>query len=201
MAFESGYKSTLATKLNPWDTSLTVATPPTITAGRLYLKSGGQEEWIEFTWLSGNTLTWLSRNLSKTAVPAVSVEPTGWYTWTAWTVVRIVAMHDQITGGNMDTSNFAPSSWSGDSIVFSSTTYTRSITPTEDFVVSCGTVVPGMSYLLEVNTWVAYAMTLGTGITNPYGESLELTTNKATKVVFLATSDSTLEVWAVRTAS
>jgi hypothetical protein len=43
-------------------------------------------------------------------------------------------------------------------------------------------------------------MTLGTGITNPYGESLELTTNKKTVVVLLATSSSDLEVWAVRTA-
>lgn len=199
MAFESGYKSTLATKVNPGDTSLTVATPPTITAGRIYLKSGSQEEWMDFTWVSGNTLTGLSRQLSKTSVPATSLG--SGYTWTAWTVVRIVAMHDQITGWNMDTSNFAPSSWAGSSITFSGTTYTRSITPTEDFIVEAWTVVPGMSYVLLVNTWVAYAMTLGTGITNPYGESLELTTNKKTVVVLLAVSSSELEVWAVRTAS
>lgn len=198
MAFESGYKSTLATKLNPWDTSLTVATVPTITAGRLYLKSGSQEEWIEFTGVSGNTLTWLTRQLSKTAVPAVSEG--SWYTWTAWTVVRIVAMHDQITGGNMDTSNFAPSSWSGASIEFSGTTYTRTITPTEDFVVDCNTVVPWMVYVLIINTGVAYAVTLGSGISNPYWESLELTTNKRTVMVLLALSSSELEVWAVRTA-
>lgn len=199
MAFESGYKSTLATKVNPWDTSITVATAPTITSGRIYLKSGSQEEWMEFTGLSGNTLTGITRQLSKTAVPAVS-EGNG-YTWTAWTVVRIVAMHDQITGWDMDTSNFNPSSWSGSSISFSGTTYTRSITPTEDFVISAGTVVPWMTYVLVVNTWVAYAMTMGSGITNPYGESLELTTNKKTVVVLFAPSNSELEVWAVRTAS
>lgn len=198
MAFESGYKSTLATKVNPWDTSITVATAPTITSGRLYLKSGSQEEWMEFTGLDGNTLTWITRQLSKTSIPAVS-EWSG-YTWTAWTVVRIVAMHDQITGGNMDTSNFAPSGWAGDSVVFSGTTYTRTITPTEDFVVSAGTLVAGMTYVLIVNTGVAYAMTLGSGITNPYWESLELITNKRTVVVFLAISNSELEVWAVRTA-
>lgn len=198
MAFESGYKSTLATKLNPWDTSLTVAVAPTITAGRIYLKSWNQEEWMEFTWVSWTTLTGLTRQLSKTAIPAVS-EGSG-YTWTAWTVVRIVAMHDQITWWNMDTSNFAPSTWSGASITFAGTTYTREITPTEDFIIEAGTVVPWMSYLLIVNTGVAYAMTTGTGITNPYGESLELTTNKKTVVVLLATSSSDLEVWAVRTA-
>lgn len=198
MAFESGYKSTLATKVNPWDTSITVATAPTITSGRLYLKSGSQEEWMEFTGVSGNTLTWIIRQLSRTSIPAVS-EWSG-YTWTAWTVVRIVAMHDQITGWNMDTSDFNPSSGAGDSVVFSGTTYTRTITPTEDFVVSAGTLVAGMTYVLIVNTGVAYAMTLGSGITNPYWESLELTTNKRTVVVLLAINSSELEVWAVRTA-
>ena len=198
MAFESGYKSTLATKLNPWDTSLTVATAPTITSGRIYLKSWSQEEWMSFSWLSGNTLTWLTRQLSTTAIPATS-QGSG-YTWTAWTVVRIVAMHDQITWGNMDTSDFAPSAWTWATINFTWATYTREITPTEDFIISCNDVVPWMSYILIVNTWVAYAMTAWTGITNPYGESLELTTNKKTVVVLLATSSSALEVWAVRTA-
>ena len=198
MAFESGYKSTLATKLNPWDTSMTVATAPTITSGRVYLKSWSQEEWMSFSWLSGNTLTWLTRQLSRTAIPATS-QGSG-YTWTAGTVVRIVAMHDQITWGNMDTSNFTPSTWSGATITFSGDTYTREITPTEDFIIEAGTVIAWMTYLLIVNTWVAYAMTAGTGITNPYGESLELTTNKKTVVVLLATSSSALEVWAVRTA-
>ena len=148
MAFESGYKSTLATKLNPWDTSLTVATPPTITSGRIYLKSWSQEEWISFSGLDGNTLTGLTRQLSRVATPAVS-EGNG-YTWTAWTVVRIVAMHDQITGWNMDTSDFNPSSWAWTSIEFNWTTYTRTITPTEDFILSCNVVIPWMTYVLIV---------------------------------------------------
>ena len=58
-----------------------------------------------------------------------------------------------------------------------------------------------MTYVLVVNTWVAYAMTMWSGITNPYGESLELTTNKKTVVVLFAPSNSELEIWAVRTAS
>jgi hypothetical protein len=153
---------------------------------------------MEFTWVNGNILTGLTRQLSKTAIPAVS-EWNG-YTWTAGTVVRIVAMHDQITWGNMDTSNFTPSSGAWASITFSGTTYTREITPTEDFIINAGTVVAWMTYLLIVNTGVAYAMTAWSGITNPYGESLELTTNKKTVVVLLATSNSALEVWAVRTA-
>ena len=70
MAFESWYKSILATKLNPWDTTLTVAVPPTITAGRIYLKSWTQEEWMSFSWVDGNVLTGLTRELSTTSIPA-----------------------------------------------------------------------------------------------------------------------------------
>ena len=94
MAFETGYKQTLAAKLNPGDTSMKVSIAPTITVGRVYLKSWSQEEWIWFTWVSWTTLTWLTRQLSKTASPATS--QWSWYTWIAWTPVRIVAMHDQI---------------------------------------------------------------------------------------------------------
>ena len=156
MAFESWYKSILATKLNPWDTALTVAVPPTITAGRIYLKSWTQEEWMSFTWVSGNQLTWLTRQLSRTLIPAVS-EGSG-YTWTAGTTIRIVAMHDQITWGNMDTSNFVPSSWSGDTMTLTWNTYTREIAPTSDFTVNCSNLIPWMVYILIVNTWVAYAL-------------------------------------------
>lgn len=199
MAFESWFKTTLAVKLNPGDTSMTLAIAPTVTAGRIYLKSGNQEEWINFTGVSGTTLTWLSRQLSKTLVPATS-QGSG-YTWIAGTPVRLVAMHDQMTWWNMDSSDFTPSAGSGSSITFSGTTYTREITPSEDFSLECGTVVAGMSYLLMVHTGAtAYNMTLGTGVTNPYGEILSLTANKETIVVLLATSSSTLQIWGLRTA-
>ena len=198
MAFESWYKSILATKLNPWDTTLTVAVPPTITAGRIYLKSWTQEEWMSFTWLDGNVLTGLTRQLSRTQIPAVS-EGSG-YTWTAGTTIRIVAMHDQITWGNMDTSNFAPSSWSWESITLTGTTYTRQIAPTSDFTVNCSNLIPWMTYILIVDTWVAYALNLWTGIENPFAESMELTTNKKTYVVFLATGSSDAIIWSARTA-
>lgn len=199
MAFETGYKSTLAVKLNPGDTSMTVAVAPTITAGRLYLKSGSQEEWIDFTGVSGTTLTWLSRQLSKTSTPATS-QGSG-YTWIAGTPVRIVAMHDQMTWWNMDTSDFTPSAWSGSSITFSWTTYTREITPSENFSLVCGTVTAWMTYILMIHSGAtAYTMSLWTGVTNPYGESLTLTANKESVLVLLATSNSTLQVWWMRTA-
>lgn len=92
-AYESGYKSILAAKLDPADTSMTVAEAPTITAGRLYLKSWSQEEWIAFTGVSGTTITGLTRGLSQTADPATA--GTG-LTWIAGTAVKLVAMHDQI---------------------------------------------------------------------------------------------------------
>ena len=198
MAFESWYKSILWAKLNPWDTTLKVATPPTITQGRVYLKSWAQEEWISFAGVDGNTLTWLERQLSRTSTPAVS-EWDG-YTWTAWTTIRIVAMHDQITWWNMDTTNFAPSEWGGEAITFNGTTYTREITPTEDFSLECWTVVAGMTYILIIHTTSSFAMTLWMWITNPYGENLELTNNKDTVVVLLATWNNAMQVWAVRTA-
>jgi hypothetical protein len=94
MAYESGYKQILAEKLNPADTSMVVSIAPTITSGRVYLKSWSQEEWITFTWKTWTTLTGLVRQLSKTADPAVSTGD--WYTWIAGTTVKIVSMHDQM---------------------------------------------------------------------------------------------------------
>lgn len=199
MAFESGYKSILAAKLSPGETSLIVATVPSITNGRLYLKSWSQEEWISFTWVTGNTLTWLTRQLSQTTIPATS-EGSG-YTWTAWTTVRIVAMHDQITWWDMYTSDFSPSAWAWASIELSGTTYTREITPTEDFTINVGTVIPWMTYAVFINTWAtAYTVTLGTNVSNPYYEDLVLTANKNTKMVFLATDVDKLELWGAKTA-
>lgn len=199
MAFESGYKSILAAKLSPWETELVVATVPSITNGRLYLKTGNQEEWMSFTWVDGNKLTGLTRQLSQTAIPAVS-EGSG-FTWGAWTTIRIVAMHDQITWWDMYTSDFTPSAWSGSEIELSGTTYTREITPTEDFTINVGTVIPWMTYAVFINSWAtAYNVTLGENVSNPYYEDLVLTPNKNTKMVFLATDVSKLELWGAKTA-
>lgn len=90
---ESWYKSTLAKLLEPADTTMEVATAPTVTKGRLYLTNWQQEEWIQFSWVSGTTLQNLTRWLSKTADPATAWT---WLTWIAWTVVKLVVMHDQL---------------------------------------------------------------------------------------------------------
>jgi hypothetical protein len=49
LTIESGYVSTLSAKLTAAATTMSVATAPTVTAGRLYLKSGSTEEWISYT--------------------------------------------------------------------------------------------------------------------------------------------------------
>ena len=91
--FESWYRSTLASKLNPADVTMTVATAPTVTKWRLFLSDWQQKEWISFTWVSWTTLTWLTRWLSQTADPATAWT---WLTWIAWTEVILVAMHDNL---------------------------------------------------------------------------------------------------------
>lgn len=92
-SFESWYKTTLALEMQPSDVTMAVATAPTVTVGRVFLDNGAQQERIGFTWVSGSTLTGLSRWLSKTSDPATV--GTG-LTWMAGTTVRIVAMHDQL---------------------------------------------------------------------------------------------------------
>lgn len=78
--------------------------------------------------------------------------------------------------------------------------YNTIFVPTWNFTVSCWTLKEWMQYVLRVNTWgTAYVMTLWTWITNPYDEELTLTATKKTTVVFLATSSSTLELFAIRT--
>ena len=89
---ESGYTSTLKLKLEPTDTTMEVATAPTVTKGRLFLKSWTSKEWISYTWVSSTTLTWLTRWLSQTADPSTAGT---WLTWLSGTKVTLVQMHDQ----------------------------------------------------------------------------------------------------------
>jgi len=78
--------------------------------------------------------------------------------------------------------------------------YTTSFTPSENFSIVAWTVKEWMQYIVRLTSWAtAYTMTLGTWITNPYGEALTLTANKTTTVVFFATSSSTLELFGIKT--
>jgi len=95
--FESAYTSTLSAKLAAADTSMSLAICPTVTAWRIHIVSDEQEEFISFTWNSAPwtawNLTWLTRWLSKTAIPATAGSG---LTWQAGQKVELVQMHDQM---------------------------------------------------------------------------------------------------------
>lgn len=79
--------------------------------------------------------------------------------------------------------------------------FTTQITPSTDFTIVAWTVKEWMQYIVRVNSWAtAYAMSLWTWVTNPFGEDLTLTANKMTTIVMLATSSSTLEIFSILTA-
>lgn len=93
MAFESGKRTTVSKPISPADTTIYLASVPTVTSGRLYLKNDAQEERISYSGISWSTVTGCNRNLSKVNDPVTSGV---WLTWVAWTVVKLVLMHDQI---------------------------------------------------------------------------------------------------------
>ena len=96
---ESLYSAFLTKKLDPADTTAEVSVAPTITSGRIRVGTWSNKELIKFTWVSGNALTGLVRNLSKTGVPA-----TGWtgLTHIAGTKLVNVIMHDQLVDKQED---------------------------------------------------------------------------------------------------
>jgi len=117
--FESGFSTTLALPLAVADTTMTVATAPTVTSGRIKIGIGTIKEWVTFSWVSGTTLTGLTRWLSKTADPATA--GTG-LAWIAWTKVKIVAMHDQIVDKTASNTYSAGTTQTFPDIAFSGTT-------------------------------------------------------------------------------
>lgn len=98
---ETWYRSTLAAKLNATDTTITVATAPTVTAWRMHIYSGSTHAWIKYTWVTSTTLTGVTF-VSQTADPATAVT---WTTFTAWTSIELVGMHDQLIDKQQPTSS------------------------------------------------------------------------------------------------
>lgn len=96
---QSLYSAFLTKKLDPADTTAEVSVAPTITSGRIRVGTWSNKELIKFTWVSGNTLTGLVRNLSKTGVPV-----TGWtgLAHIAGTKLANVIMHDQLVDKQED---------------------------------------------------------------------------------------------------
>lgn len=103
MAFETWFSTTVGLPIGAADTTITVAVAPTVTAGRMKIGRGQIKEWISFSWVSGLTLTWCVRWLSKTADPA-----TAWtgLSWLAGSPIKLVAMHDQLTDKQAATTTF-----------------------------------------------------------------------------------------------
>lgn len=89
---ETWYRSTLSAKLNATDITCSVAVAPTVTKGRMHIYKGSTHAWIKFTGVSWTTLTWVSF-VSQTADPATSVT---WQSFSAWTNIELVEMHDQM---------------------------------------------------------------------------------------------------------
>jgi len=87
--------------------------------------------------------------------------------------------------------NWTSKSWATVTLDLNST-----ITPTSNFTVNKPTTIKAWQvYVLRVtNSSTAYTMSLGTGISNPWGADLTLTPSGIDQFAFLATSSSTLEL-------
>lgn len=88
---ETWYRSTLSAKLNATDVTVTVATAPTVTSGRMHVYKGNTHAWIKYTGVSWTTLTGVTF-VSQTADPITTVTGT---TFPAGTSIELVEMHDQ----------------------------------------------------------------------------------------------------------
>ena len=121
------------------------------------------------------------------------------YDWSPATKLYVDDEIDYLYNNIVKYWDFSPSqtSWSVVTISY----FTMKIVPSANFTINAWSVHGWMQYILKVATWAtAYTITLGTWITNPFTEDLTLTANKETTIVFLATSDNTLEIFSVRTA-
>ncbi len=72
---ESGFGNYFALPVAPADTTITLGVAPTTTSGRVYTWYGNhdaptQEEWINYTGVSGTTITGCTRGMSPTADPS-----------------------------------------------------------------------------------------------------------------------------------
>ena len=149
---------------------------------------------------NNNNEIWCSFLVSWATAPAT---PTQWLLWndtTSW-LLKVYVWSWWVVVWDMLYSKYEFASVSSASSITISNINT-SLTPLEDFTLACGDVIEGLQYILRIESAsTAYTMTLGTGVTNPYGETLTLTANETTLVTMLATSSSTLEITSVKTSS
>lgn len=121
----------------------------------------------------------------------------------SWTGMNYSFTETQITvnvwtwGADYSDFDYESKSWSNITIEDFSTVINN---PTSDFTINCWTVTPWLQYIVRINTWSTYTLTLWTWITNPYNEPTTLVASKTTTLIFLATSSSSLELFTSRTA-
>lgn len=160
MSFESLFRTTTTLKVNPSDVVIPVAVLPTITSGRMRIYSAKQEELISFTWISAaawspGNLTWVTRGLSRTAVPATGWT---WLTWVAWSQLEDVLMHDQIIDrASPEALTFATTA-ARDSALWGNGVATKAYTGV--YVIATGLFY---NYNLSTNQWES----VSTGTTTP----------------------------------
>lgn len=106
--------------------------------------------------------------------------------WCSWATISLAAWDMYYSDYNWET-------LSSNSITLNLNSV---ITPSANFTVNKpSTIKEWQIYVLRVNNWsTAYTMTLGTGISNPWGTDLTLTPDGTDMFIFLATSSSTLEL-------
>lgn len=121
----------------------------------------------------------------------------------SWTGMNYSFTETQITvnvwtwGADYSDFDYESKSWSDITIEDFSTIINN---PTSNFTINCWTVIPWLQYIVRINTWSTYTLTLWTWITNPYNEPTALVASKTTTLIFLATSSNSLELFTSRTA-
>ena len=152
--------------------------------------------WCCIVWSWDVCIQWwvTSVNTKTGAVTVSEFCPTSaWSTWQYLT--KTSGWYDWATLGWWDMCysdfNWSTKSWATVTLDLNST-----ITPSANFTVNKpSTIKEWQAYVLRVtNGATAYTMTLGSWITNPFGEDLTLTANGTDQFVFLATSSSTMEL-------
>lgn len=192
---ESWYGNYFALPVAPWATEITLGTPPTTTSGRVYAKNDSQEERIDYTGVSGSTITGCTRQMSATADPSTSWG--SWYTWIAWTEVILVWMHDQLpmktksntyTAGTTQTISYMNFTSAGQMTV-----PVYATTTTRDAAIT----VPANGMIVYVTAdWVLYQYIAWAWTTFATGSVVNATTTTAWKVEVATSAEA---IWGATT--
>ena len=70
MSLQTNFVTSLTADFTTTANVMAVKTVPVPTSGRIALVNGNIVEWVNYTGISGSTLTGCTRNVSTTAIPA-----------------------------------------------------------------------------------------------------------------------------------